>query len=59
MGSKDDKFSVVDENLKVYGIECLRIGDASIFPNIISGHTHAPCIFFLTFFRFNGGREVK
>jgi len=44
MGPKDDKLSVVDENLKIHGIENLRVVDASIFPTIIGGHTHAPCI---------------
>jgi len=32
---------VVDSNLKVYGIEGLRVCDASIFPSIVSGHTAA------------------
>lgn len=38
----DPAQSVVDENLKVHGIEGLRIADASIFPNITSGNTNAP-----------------
>ncbi|XP_034948464.1 LOW QUALITY PROTEIN: glucose dehydrogenase [FAD, quinone]-like [Chelonus insularis] len=33
---------VVDHNLKVYGIERLRIVDASIIPSLIAGHTNAP-----------------
>ena len=36
--------SVVDNNLKVHGIEGLRIADASIFPTIPSGNTNAACI---------------
>lgn len=36
--------SVVDENLKVYGVSNLRIADASIMPTIISGNTNAPTI---------------
>ena len=36
--------SVVDSRLKVYGIEKLRIADASIMPNITSGNTMAPCV---------------
>ncbi len=36
--------SVVDAELRVYGIEGLRVADASIMPEIISGHTNAPSI---------------
>jgi choline dehydrogenase len=36
--------SVVDGNLKVYGIENLRIADGSIMPRITTGNTMAPCI---------------
>ena len=39
-----DSISVVDGRLKVYGIERLRIADASIMPNITSGNTMAPCV---------------
>lgn len=39
-----DELSVVDGNLKVYGIDGLRIADASIMPRITSGNTMAPCV---------------
>jgi choline dehydrogenase len=39
-----DAMSVVDRNLKVYGIENLRIADGSIMPRITTGNTMAPCI---------------
>jgi choline dehydrogenase len=39
-----DPMSVVDGELKVYGIDNLRIADSSIMPNITSGNTMAPCV---------------
>jgi choline dehydrogenase len=36
--------SVVDNELKVYGIEGLRIADSSIMPRITTGNTMAPCV---------------
>jgi choline dehydrogenase len=36
-----DKMSVVDSNLKVHNINKLRIVDASIMPEIVSGNTNA------------------
>jgi choline dehydrogenase len=42
MGS--DSMAVVDARLRAYGLEGLRIVDASVIPSHISGHTNAPTI---------------
>lgn len=39
-----DELSVVDENLKVHGLEGLWVADASIFPTIPAGNINATCI---------------
>jgi hypothetical protein len=33
-----------DENLRVYGIDRLRVADGSIMPNVTTGNTMAPCV---------------
>ncbi len=40
----DPATSVVDANLKVHGVEGLRVCDASVFPTLIGGNTNAPSI---------------
>ena len=37
-----DSMAVVDANLRVYGIQGLRVADASIMPTITSGNTNSP-----------------
>jgi choline dehydrogenase len=39
-----DPMAVVDAELRVHGIEGLRVADASIMPTLTSGNTNAPCI---------------
>lgn len=39
-----DEMAVVDNQLRVHGIQKLRIADASIMPTIITGNTNAACI---------------
>jgi choline dehydrogenase len=44
MGAAEDPMAVVDNELRVHGLHALRVVDASIFPNLISGNTHAPTV---------------
>ena len=42
MGAETDEMAVVDAQLKVYGIQGLRVVDGSIMPTLIGGNTNAP-----------------
>lgn len=44
MGPISDPMTVVDPQLRVFGVTRLRCADASIMPDIVSGNTNAPCI---------------
>lgn len=39
-----DEMAVVDPELQVYGIQGLRVIDASIIPSVVNGNTNAPTI---------------
>ena len=44
MGSKDDPMAVVDHEGKVFGLEGLRVVDASIMPSVASGNLNGPVL---------------
>jgi choline dehydrogenase-like flavoprotein len=44
MGLASDPMAVVDERLRVHGLEGLRVIDASVMPTIVSGNTNTPTI---------------
>ena len=44
MGRVEDPMAVVDERMRVMGINGLRVIDASVMPTITSGNTNTPTI---------------
>jgi choline dehydrogenase len=44
MGAADDPMAVVDPELRVIGVDGLRVADSSIFPRVTNGNTNAPSI---------------
>jgi choline dehydrogenase len=40
----NDDMAVVDHQLKVHGVQGLRVADASIMPTIVRGNTNVPCM---------------
>ncbi len=44
IGRRDDPMAVVDPELKVIGVEGLRVADSSVFPRVTNGNLNAPSI---------------
>lgn len=42
MGSADDKMAVLDAELRVRGVDGLRVADTSVMPLLNQGHTQMP-----------------
>jgi choline dehydrogenase-like flavoprotein len=42
MGPDDN--AVVDEKLRVHGVQALRVADASVFPHVVGGNTNAAVV---------------
>jgi choline dehydrogenase-like flavoprotein len=42
MGKPDDNMAVLDEKLRVRGVDGLRVADVSVMPRLHGGHTQMP-----------------
>jgi 5-(hydroxymethyl)furfural/furfural oxidase len=44
MGAREDAMAVLDSAGRVYGVQGLRVADASVFPTLMRANTHLPVI---------------
>ena len=44
MGSAADEMAVVDDELRVIGVDALRVVDGSVMPDLVGGNINAPII---------------
>ena len=44
MGADNDPTAVVDKNTRVFGVDNLRVVDASVMPSVVSGNLNAATI---------------
>jgi choline dehydrogenase-like flavoprotein len=44
MGPANERLAVVDNQLRVHGVEGVRVADTSVMPRVVSGNTNAPAI---------------
>jgi 5-(hydroxymethyl)furfural/furfural oxidase len=44
IGRADDRMAVVDPECRVYGVQGLRVADASVMPRVVSANTNYPTI---------------